>query len=524
MTDGQQQSSPDVQPVGELHAKHSIFDRLLKILPGVADPKVHLNFKKRLMWTSLILLAFLILSNISVYGVAQAQFERFGFLQLVLGASFGRLLTLGIGPIVTASIILQLLVGSKVLPWDLKSKEGKARFQGTQKLMTILFALFEAYAFVSFGVVSPEAPGLFWILVAQLAFGGFLVLLMDEVVSKWGIGSGVSLFIAAGVAQTIFVRVLNPLTPPGAAIPAGILPGFAALLGQGELSQAGILLMPLIATIIVFLLVVYIQAIRVDIPLAWASIRGFGRRWPLKFIYTSNMPVILAAALLANFNLVGSMLASRGITLLGEYDSQGAPISGLMHLLYSPSVGQTSLSLQLLMLIFLGVTFAGSFIAFMRKSPKLGKITGMSAIAGLVLSLAVTGFSIGLPTPADILQIVVYLIFFMAFCTIFSIIWVTTSGMDADSVAGQIEELGLQIPGFRRDPRIIREVLNRYIPILAVLGGLTVGGLAAFADLTNAIGSGTGILLTVMIIYNFYEIIASRYVEEMHPGMRKFFA
>jgi preprotein translocase subunit SecY len=119
---------------------------------------------------------------------------------------------------------------------------------------------------------------------------------------------------------------------------------------------------------------------------------------------------------------------------------------------------------------------------------------------------------------------VVYLIFFMAFCTIFSIIWVTTSGMDADSVAGQIEELGLQIPGFRRDPRIIREVLNRYIPILAVLGGLTVGGLAAFADLTNAIGSGTGILLTVMIIYNFYEIIASRYVEEMHPGMRKFFA
>jgi preprotein translocase subunit SecY len=509
---------------GEAQAKSSIFDRILRILPGVSSPKVHLNFKSRLIWTGIILLVFLVLSQISVYGVEATQFERFGFLQLVLGASFGRLLTLGIGPIVTASIILQLLVGSKIIPWNLRSKEGRSRFQGTQKLLTILFSLFEGYAFVAFKVVSPSSPELFWILVIQLAFGGFLVLLMDEVVSKWGIGSGVSLFIAAGVAQTIFVRILNPITPPGASIPAGIIPGFAALLGQGELSQAAILLLPLIATVLVFLVVVYIQAIRVDIPLAWASIRGFGRRWPLKFIYTSNMPVILAAALLANFNLVGSMLARRGITLLGEYDSQGMPINGLMHLLYSPSVGQTSLPLQLIVLIFIGIAFAGSFAAFIKKRQDLGRLSAISAVAGLIIGLAITWAFVGLPTFVDVAQLFVYLIFFLVFCVIFSIIWMSTAGMDSDSVAGQIEDMGLQIPGFRRDPRIIREVLNRYIPVLTVLGGLAVGALAAFADLTNAIGTGTGILLTVMIIYNFYEIIAARYVEEMHPSLRKFFA
>jgi preprotein translocase subunit SecY len=276
-------------------------------------------------------------------------------------------------------------------------------------------------------------------------------------------------------------------------------------------------MLPLVATIVVFFLVIYIQAIRVDIPLAFASIRGFGRRWPLKFIYTSNMPVILTAALLANLMLVGSMLSNRGISLLGTFDQNGQAVDGFLYLISAPN----NVSIQLFMLVWLGIAFAGSFIAFYRKLPNIGKITGISAVAGFVAALALTMFTVGLPLPLDIVRVVGYLIFFMFFCAIFSMIWVSTSGMDAESVAGQIEELGLQIPGFRRDPRIIREILNR--PTLAILGGLTVGGLAAFADLTNALGTGTGILLTVMIIYNFYEIIAARYVEEMHPSLRGFF-
>ena len=95
--------------------------------------------------------------------------------------------------------------------------------------------------------------------------------------------------------------------------------------------------------------------------------------------------------------------------------------------------------------------------------------------------------------------------------------------MDARSVAEQIEGLGMQIPGFRRDPRIIEQVLNRYIPTLAIISGLFIGTLAAVADFTGALGTGTGILLMVMIIYSLYENIANRYMEDMHPAMRKFF-
>ena len=512
----------DEQIVGAEQAQRvGIIDSITRRLPTISEPKTHLGFKQRLTWTGIILLIFLVLGQITVYGVETAAAERFSFLEMVLGSKLGTLMTLGIGPIVTASIILQLLVGSKIIPWDLKSKKGRAKFMGMQKLLTIFFAIFEAWAYVNFGVVRPidSSFGMLAMLTGQLAFGGFVVLLMDEVVSKWGIGSGVSLFIAAGVTKTIFVRTLNPLAPLGSEIPAGLIPAFISYMKIGELSQAFLSLLPIIATIVVFFVVIYIQAIRVDIPLAFSSIRGFGRRWPLKFIYTSNMPVILTAALLANLTLVGSMLSNRGVTLLGTFNQQGQATDGLFYFISAPN----NVSIQLFMLVWLGIAFAGSFIAFYRKLPNIGKITGISAVAGFVAALVITMFTVGLPLSVDIARVVGYLIFFMFFCAIFSIIWVSTSGMDAESVSGQIEELGLQIPGFRRDPRIIREILNRYIPTLAVLGGLTVGGLAAFADLTNAIGTGTGILLTVMIIYNFYEIIAARYVEEMHPSLRGFF-
>jgi preprotein translocase subunit SecY len=106
--------------------------------------------------------------------------------------------------------------------------------------------------------------------------------------------------------------------------------------------------------------------------------------------------------------------------------------------------------------------------------------------------------------------------------TIFSIFWVNTAGMDPKSVAEQFKSAYLSIPGFRRDPRIIERVLERYILPLAVLGGAFVGFLAGFADLTGALGTGTGILLTAIIIMQFYESIVAQHLEDLHPEIRKF--
>ena len=136
----------------------SFLDAIISKLPGIAEPKTHINFKTRLKWTGIILLLFLVLGQITLYGVSSASKQQFQFFEIILGSSIGSLMTLGIGPIVTASIILQLLVGSHIIPWDLKSPEGRKKFQGVQKLLVVFFAVFEAFAYVGFGAIRPASP------------------------------------------------------------------------------------------------------------------------------------------------------------------------------------------------------------------------------------------------------------------------------------------------------------------------------------------------------------------------------
>ena len=116
----------------------------------------------------------------------------------------------------------------------------------------------------------------------------------------------------------------------------------------------------------------------------------------------------------------------------------------------------------------------------------------------------------------------VYILFFVLGSIMFSLFWVQTAGMDAKSQARQMISSGLQIPGFRKDERVLERLLNRYIWPLTIMGAITVGFLASFADLTGALGSGTGILLTVMIVYRLYEDIAKQHMMDMNPMMRKF--
>ena len=92
------------------------------------------------------------------------------------------------------------------------SHEGKAKFQGLQNLLSIVFVLFEATIYVIMGGLSPQEGLSPLILIFQLILGGLLVIYMDGVINKWGFGSGISLFIAAGVASQIFISAFSPLT------------------------------------------------------------------------------------------------------------------------------------------------------------------------------------------------------------------------------------------------------------------------------------------------------------------------
>lgn len=455
-------------------------ESITKYLPEVKKPEVQkLGFNTKLLWTGMILIAFFILSYIPLAGLGQNSLQQFEYLSIILGASFGSIISLGIGPIVTASIIMQLMAGAGMLGIDLSSKEGKTKFSAIQKIAVLFFILFEAAVYVMTGGLGPD-PSLIGtstylflqiFLIAQLFLGGYLIVLMDEVTTKWGFGSGIGLFIAAGVCLQIFVRALNPLpSPTNPDVPAGSIPFLVKALGLGDVTGASIAVMGIVVTIAVFAVSVYAQAMKVEIPLSFGRIRGYGIRWPLKFIYTSNIPVILIAALMANIQLWARLLQNSGHALLGTFQGN-MPVSGLVKWINAPDL-LTSL------------------------------VTGTAT------------WTMGA-------QAMTYILFMVLGSVLFSIIWVKTANMDAASQAKQIISSGLQIPGFRRDPRVLESILNRYIPGLTVLGAIAVGALAALADLGGALSRGTGILLTVMIVYKMYEDIAKQHAFDMHPALRK---
>lgn len=124
------------------------------------------------------------------------------------------------------------------------------------------------------------------------------------------------------------------------------------------------------------------------------------------------------------------------------------------------------------------------------------------------------------------MHIVAYMAFMVIFSIIFAKFWIETTNMGAKSVAKQIQNSGMQIPGFRRDPKIMEKVLSKYIPAVTIFSGAAVGLLAAGANLIGTVGrtSGTGLLLAVGIVIQFYEAMGKEQLMEMHPVIRQFFA
>ncbi|TAL57731.1 MAG: preprotein translocase subunit SecY [Nanoarchaeota archaeon] len=449
-------------------------------LPEVSKPtQKKLSFNEKFKWTAIVLVLFFVLGLVPLYGLGSNELNRFQILSIILGAEFGSILSLGIGPLVTASIVLQLLVGSKIINIDTKTDEGKRFFSGLQKITSVFFVLFESVIFVSMGGLRPEIGISPAILIAQLFVGGILVMMMDELVTKWGFGSGISLFIAAGVSKSIFVRLLSPFTTGGTlGFPfrpdqpsVGQLWSFIYGLSVGDFQLVLLAFFAVFFTLLIFVVAVYLQSMRVEIPLSFGMVRGHGIRWPLAFMYTSNIPVILVAALLANVTLWGQLLQNWGYPLLGTF-SQGQPVSG--------------------------------FVAW---------ITPRNLVADVVQ---------GSFQPIHLLQSLFFVSVMVGGAVLFSFFWVQTSGMDSKSQAKQIMESGLQIPGFRRDERILENLLDRYITPLTIMGGGAVGILASLADLSGALTNGTGLLLTVMIIYKLYEEIAQQHMMDMNPMVRRF--
>jgi len=469
-----------------------IFRPFIRIMPEVKAPDRKVPFKEKLIWTTLVLVLFLVMSNIPLWGIPTGQqgFDYLYYMRLILASSRGTLMELGIGPVVTAGLVMQLLAGSQIIKIDYANPEDRALFTGSQKVLAVFITLFQAAAFVLSNSYGPLPAASAVAVFLQLFFGGVVVLLMDEMLQKgWGIGSGVSLFIAANVSTSILwgaFSVMPTSTDNGDGYYRGAVIAFFQLVYEGY-TEGDMLsyvqrafyrphslpdMTGVIATVLVFLMVVYVESVRIELPVVHSKYRGFRGKYPIKLMYTSNIPIILVQALYANVLFFSQLLWTRDpgnfwVGLLGSYESQEGrlePIGGLVYYLTPPR--------------------------------------------GLDLVYQ------------DPIRAIIYGVLLIVLSGIFASMWVEVAGLTPRDVARQLVSADVRIPGFRNSQQILTKILEKYIPVVALFGGFLMGALAAFADYLGALGTGAGVLLTVGIIYQYYQLLAQEQLAEMHPALR----
>ncbi|KAL7550179.1 hypothetical protein ACHAWF_013424 [Thalassiosira exigua] len=439
---------------------------VISVVPEVERPRAKVPFREKLLWTSCALLIYMICSNLPLYGVQRARTsDPFYWMRVILASNRGTLMELGVSPLVTTGMVLQLLAGSKVIDVNLDTKEDRVLFAAAQKVVGILVTIAEASAYVlsgMYGDVSAIGTGNALLIVAQLSVAGLVLLLLDEMLQKgYGLGSGISLFIASHISESIVWKALSPTTVDlgrGTEFEGALLAFFhlmfvrknkflalkEALLRQNLLPN----LTSLVSTFFIFVVCIYMQGWRVNLTVKLQKARGLERPYPIKLFYTSNMPIILLTALVSNIYFISQMLHKQ------------SPKSPFVKLFSVPVGG----------------------LAYYVSPPV--------TVLGML---------------HDPFHALFYLMFTLTACALFGRTWTEVAGTSARHVAKEMREGGVVMKG-HRDTATTR-VLLRYVPIVAALGGACVGLLSVAADYMGAIGSGTGILLTVTIIYEYYEAV-----------------
>ena len=197
---------------------------------------------------------------------------------------------LGITPVVTSGMIIQMLAGSQLIDVNLDLKSDRELFQTAQKceflsldseLICAVFALIltfgQAVVYVATGLYGRPSElgwGIVILLILQLVTSGMIVILLDEMLTKgYGIGSGISLFIATNVCENIVWKAFSPTTVNtgrGPEFEGAIICLFHLLFTWSDKTRALKEafyrqnlpnMMNLIATLAIFAAVIYLQGI-----------------------------------------------------------------------------------------------------------------------------------------------------------------------------------------------------------------------------------------------------------------------
>jgi len=455
-------------------------------LPQVPKPKRKIPLQQKLLWCGACVVIYMVMGQTPLFGATTPEFDFLAFARVIFASQQGSLVELGIGPIVTAGLLMQLLRGSDILKFDFKKPEERGIFQTATKMLTYFVIIIEG-AVYAWAVYGPNIndPTILGVIIGQLIGASIIVMFMDELIQKgWGLGSGISLFIACGVAQQILWSLFSPL----AAGDGGSIGIFPFIIQQAQLGMlfewTGFMdvffrsnqlpsIFVLLLTVAILLILVYTQGMKVEIPIVSTKYRGFAATYPIKLMYVSNIPVILASALTANAVFMGQMLwsqlnprnASPFFNILGQFDptSPSTPIGGIVYYITPPR--------------------------------------GLDLVA------------------LDPMRGVLYVLFMIGIVVIFGKLWVELGGLSSKKAAQNLLDADVVIPGFRRSNKPVEMLLNKYIPSVTILGSVILGLIAGVSDILGVFGSGIGLLLTVDILINYYNQLVREKVEVVMPRL-----
>ncbi|ORZ09250.1 SecY subunit domain-containing protein [Absidia repens] len=454
----------------------------MAVLPEIAQPDRKVPFNQKVMWTAVTLFIFLVMSQVPLYGIMSSDSsDPLFWMRVILASNRGTLMELGITPIVTSGMIMQLLSGANIIEVDYSLKEDRALFSGAQKLFAMIIAFGHATVSVLtglYGSPSDIGAGVCLLLIIQLVVASLITMLLDELLQKgYGLGSGINLFIATNICETIFWKALSPTTintGRGDEFEGALISLVHLVMSRKDKTRALKEafyrtnlpnVMSLLSTLVVFLVVIYLQGFRVELPVKSNRLRGQRGTYPIKLFYTSNMPIMLQSTMTSNIFMISQMLFKRFesnilVRILGVWE---------------PAEGSSQL-------------FARGGIAYYLSAPH--------SLTDALL---------------DPIHTVVYIGIMLTGCALLSKTWIEVSGSSPRDVARQLKDQQLVIAGYR-DTSMYKE-LKRVIPVAASFGGATLGAVSVFADMIGAIGSGTGILLCVTIIFQYFEMFVKEQME-----------
>ncbi len=478
----------------------SVRDALTLVLtkiPMVERPKQHVPLKTKLQFTAAILILYFAMGNIPLFGLSPDTLDLFGQWRALFAGERFSLSAVGIMPVISASLILHILAGPKLMKLDLSNPRDQMFYLNLHKLLVLCFVFLSSISYVV-GFYMPDQEiayqlgvpiqAISFILLLQVAFGGMLIYYMECVVTKWGVGSGIGIFIMAGVTQQLFTGLINWM-PDSSGLAVGVIPRWIEIAQQVEpykISEGWLTFLfqnyviALITTVAVFLLVIYLACTRIEVEIPGYLKRRSSRgkvRFPVKlmhFSYAIVAPLVFFPggwAILAYVQGFGRLLWSNGFTTFGTYDANGNPIAGCLMYYLDPIHSPWDWVPTLVHSIYPDI-----------------------AVWQIAVRVAVT------------VSIIV------AGAMLIALIWLKlTPGLEMRDIKAMVRDSGLPIYGHRSGVKAIKRAVDRSAPKIAILGCGILGALLVVANMFGTLGLVNVLYLfvSVIVIYDIYGEISS---------------